>query len=118
MAVMNAQYKHPESAYSQGLRDLIDSMLKANPSDRPDIHQVRTVLFPCLRTHGADIWASGFSNDRARSKVLELIIVAKTRLCFTTISQGCLHIHWTSESLYFNFILVVCSPLSSVSVTL
>ncbi|KAI5116398.1 hypothetical protein M0805_005866 [Coniferiporia weirii] len=41
MAVMNAQYKHPrESAYSQGLRDLVDSMLRADPSQRPDIHQV------------------------------------------------------------------------------
>ncbi|EDR08386.1 uncharacterized protein LACBIDRAFT_145246, partial [Laccaria bicolor S238N-H82] len=28
MAVLNAQYKHPQSAYSRGLRDLIDSMLK------------------------------------------------------------------------------------------
>lgn len=41
MAVLNAQYKHPSSAYSQGLKDLIDSMLKVNPADRPDIHQVR-----------------------------------------------------------------------------
>ncbi|KAJ3562949.1 hypothetical protein NP233_g9255 [Leucocoprinus birnbaumii] len=40
MAVMNAQYKHPESAYSQGLKSLIDSMLKVNPKERPDIHQV------------------------------------------------------------------------------
>ena len=40
MAVMNAQYKQPSSAYSQGLRDLIDSMLKADPQQRPDIHQV------------------------------------------------------------------------------
>ncbi|KAF9813515.1 hypothetical protein IEO21_05552 [Rhodonia placenta] len=40
MAVMNAQYKHPDSAYSQGLKSLIDSMLKVNPKDRPDIHQV------------------------------------------------------------------------------
>ena len=41
MAVMNAQYKHPSnSAYSQGLRDLIDSMLKSDPAKRPDIHQV------------------------------------------------------------------------------
>ncbi|KAF8554585.1 other/NAK protein kinase [Imleria badia] len=40
MAVLNAQYKHPSSAYSQGLKDLIDSMLKANPKERPDIHQV------------------------------------------------------------------------------
>ncbi|TFK75173.1 Pkinase-domain-containing protein [Pluteus cervinus] len=42
MAVLNAQYKHPPSAYSQGLKDLIDSMLKANPQERPDIHQVIT----------------------------------------------------------------------------
>lgn len=40
MAVLNAQYKHPNSAYSQGLKDLIDSMLKANPKERPSIHQV------------------------------------------------------------------------------
>jgi serine/threonine kinase 16 len=42
MAVLNAQYKHPSSAYSQGLKDLIDSMLKTNPKDRPDIQAVRT----------------------------------------------------------------------------
>ncbi|KAI0661605.1 Pkinase-domain-containing protein [Cubamyces menziesii] len=40
MAVMGAQYKHPSSAYSQGLKNLIDSMLKVNPNDRPDIHEV------------------------------------------------------------------------------
>lgn len=40
MAVMNAQYKHPNSAYSQGLKDLIDVMLKADPQQRPDIHHV------------------------------------------------------------------------------
>ncbi|KAG6862521.1 hypothetical protein C0995_000069 [Termitomyces sp. Mi166 len=39
MAVLNAQYKHPSSAYSQGLKDLIDSMLKLNPAERPDIHE-------------------------------------------------------------------------------
>lgn len=44
MAVMNAQYKHPSSQYSQGLRDLIDAMLKVNPQDRPDIHQVCSPL--------------------------------------------------------------------------
>jgi len=43
MAVLNAQYQHPNSAYSQGLKDLIDSMLKVNPKDRPNIHQVRLV---------------------------------------------------------------------------
>jgi len=41
MAVMNAQFKHPSnSSYSQGFRDLIDNMLKADPQQRPDIHQV------------------------------------------------------------------------------
>ncbi|KAF8183384.1 other/NAK protein kinase [Pholiota molesta] len=40
MAVLNAQYKHPQSAYSQGLKNLIDSMLKVNPTERPDINQV------------------------------------------------------------------------------
>lgn len=40
MAVLNAQYKHPASNYSQGLKTLIDTMLKVNPQDRPDIHQV------------------------------------------------------------------------------
>lgn len=40
MAVLNAQYKHPASNYSQGLKTLIDTMLKANPQERPDIHQV------------------------------------------------------------------------------
>lgn len=40
MAVMNAQYKHPNSSYSQGFKDLIDAMLKPDPQQRPDIHQV------------------------------------------------------------------------------
>ena len=40
MAVLNAQYKHPTSGYSQGLKTLIDSMLKINPQERPDIQQV------------------------------------------------------------------------------
>ncbi|KAJ7762028.1 other/NAK protein kinase [Mycena maculata] len=41
MAVLNAQYKHPAgSAYSQGFKELVDSMLKVDPRDRPDIHKV------------------------------------------------------------------------------
>jgi len=40
MAVLNAQYKHPQSAYSSGLKELIDSMLKVNPTERPDINEV------------------------------------------------------------------------------
>lgn len=47
MAVMNAQYKHPASQYSQGLKDLIDAMLKVDPQQRPDIHQV-CLLSLCL----------------------------------------------------------------------
>ncbi|RDB25751.1 Serine/threonine-protein kinase ENV7 [Hypsizygus marmoreus] len=50
MAVLNAQYKHPSSAYSQGLKDLIDSMLKVNPSDRPDIHTVIQMTDRVLQT--------------------------------------------------------------------
>ena len=46
MAVLNAQYKHPTSSYSQGLKTLIDSMLKVNPQERPDIHKVP--LFLCF----------------------------------------------------------------------
>ena len=46
MAVMNGQYKHPQSAYSQGFKDLINAMLTVDPSKRPDIHQVRN-LFTC-----------------------------------------------------------------------
>jgi hypothetical protein len=45
MAVLNARYKHqPGSAYSQGLRDLIDSMLKVDPKERPDIHEVTLTI--------------------------------------------------------------------------
>ncbi|KAJ6520895.1 other/NAK protein kinase [Mycena vulgaris] len=41
MAVLNAQYKHPAgSAYSQGFKELVDSMLKVDPKERPDIHKV------------------------------------------------------------------------------
>lgn len=40
MAVMNGSYRHPNSAYSQGFKNLIDSMLKVNPAERPDINQV------------------------------------------------------------------------------
>ncbi|KAF9468001.1 other/NAK protein kinase [Collybia nuda] len=50
MAVLNAQYKHPNSAYSQGLKDLIDSMLKINPTERPDIHKVLQMTDVVLQT--------------------------------------------------------------------
>ncbi|KAG6374367.1 other/NAK protein kinase [Boletus reticuloceps] len=50
MAVLNAQYKHPSSSYSQGLKDLIDSMLKTNPRERPDIHQVIQATDRVLRS--------------------------------------------------------------------
>ena len=63
MAVLNAQYKHPQSAYSQGLKDLIDSMLKVNPTERPDINEVSfcicLICFPLIF-----ILFLGYSKDR------------------------------------------------------
>ncbi|TFK33205.1 Pkinase-domain-containing protein [Crucibulum laeve] len=50
MAVLNAQYKHPQSAYSEGLKDLINVMLKVNPKDRPDIHEVIQMTNRVLQT--------------------------------------------------------------------
>ncbi|KAL4064365.1 protein kinase [Scleroderma citrinum] len=50
MAVLNAQYKHPASAYSQSLRDLIDILLKVNPNERPDIHRVIEITDRLLRS--------------------------------------------------------------------
>jgi hypothetical protein len=47
MAVLNAQYKQPSSAYSQGLKDLINMMLQVNPKDRPDIHKVNVLALAC-----------------------------------------------------------------------
>jgi len=43
MAVLNAQYKHPSSQYSKSFRELIDMLLKVNPKERPDIHQVNPI---------------------------------------------------------------------------
>ena len=63
MAVLNAQYKHPTSNYSQGVKVLIDSMLKINPQERPDIQQV--LLFPhgpptsLALTSLSDTWRNG-----------------------------------------------------------
>lgn len=50
MAVLNAQYSHPDSAYSQGLKELIDMSLKVDPKERPDIHQVITATDNLLRS--------------------------------------------------------------------
>lgn len=65
MAVLNAQYKHPSSAYSQGLKDLIDSMLKVNPTERPDIHEVSTCVCyqPAQNLITINICAIGHPND-------------------------------------------------------
>ena len=65
MAVLNAQYKHPQSAYSQGLRDLIDSMLKVNPTDRPDINQVCWHTLLIRRRDANDTNDAGHCNDRS-----------------------------------------------------
>jgi serine/threonine kinase 16 len=55
MAAMNGQYKHPPaaaSAYSQGLRNLIDACMVVDPAERPDIHRVLELTEGVLRTLG------------------------------------------------------------------
>lgn len=66
MAVLSAQYKHPQSAYSQGLRNLIDSMLKTNPKERPDINQVRAFGLHYNRAHYSPL------TNRSIIKVIQL----------------------------------------------
>lgn len=45
LAVLNAQFKFPnDPEYSQEFKDLISWMLTADPSTRPDIHEVITKL--------------------------------------------------------------------------
>lgn len=67
MAVLNGDYKHPQSAYSQGLKELIDSMLKVNPAERPDINEVSfciAFLILCLPLFMANSLLLGYSKDR------------------------------------------------------
>lgn len=65
MAVLNAQYKHPQSAYSEGLKELIDSMLKVNPAERPDINEVSFCIDRlCLPLFTANSSLLGYSKDR------------------------------------------------------
>jgi serine/threonine kinase 16 len=52
MAAMNGQYKHPPSAYSQGLRELIDACMVVDPAERPDIHRIIELTDGVLRTLG------------------------------------------------------------------
>ncbi|KAG8811278.1 hypothetical protein FRC17_002544 [Serendipita sp. 399] len=55
MAAMNGQYRHPPaaaSAYSQGLRDLIDVCMIVDPAARPDIHKVMELTEGVLRNLG------------------------------------------------------------------
>jgi len=50
MAVLNAQYKHPSGGiYSEGLKNLIDSLLISDPASRPDIHKVIELTDAALR---------------------------------------------------------------------
>ena len=67
MAVLNVQYKHPQSVYSQGLKELIDSMLKVNPAERPDINEVSYcfAFLRYLRSYHvmADSLLLGYSKD-------------------------------------------------------
>jgi serine/threonine kinase 16 len=51
LAVQNGRYKHPAGApYSEGVRKLIDGMLKVDPEQRPDIHQVLAVTDRVLQS--------------------------------------------------------------------
>jgi serine/threonine kinase 16 len=50
MAVQSGAYKQPNStAYSQGMRELIDACLKVDARERPDIHKVRSSLVELVR---------------------------------------------------------------------
>ena len=70
MAVLNAQYKHPQSAYSQGLKELIDSMLKVNPAERPDINEVSSSIAFLLM---ANSLLPGYSKDRRSITIIGMI---------------------------------------------
>lgn len=46
LAVLNNQFKFPENdRFSQDFRDLISFILKVDPRERPDIHEVRFSTF-------------------------------------------------------------------------
>ena len=90
MAVLNAQYKHPQSAYSQGLRDLIDSMLKVNPTDRPDINQVCWHTLLIRRRDANDTNDAGHCNDRSGHSKPNM---KNNYLLHTSSSLLCLYLH-------------------------
>ncbi|KAI0805987.1 kinase-like domain-containing protein [Irpex lacteus] len=71
MAVMNGQYKHPASQYSQGLKELIDALLVVDPQHRPDIHQVNPFMSVILM---AKYLETTFSVNSVTHTLLDLSI--------------------------------------------
>jgi len=49
MAVQSGRYKHPASEYSEGFKALVNSMIKVDPKERPDINQVLAAVERLLR---------------------------------------------------------------------
>ena len=81
MAVLSAQYKHPQSAYSGGLRNLIDSMLKVNPKDRPDINGVSTFSTLLFLLPARSTVSTGYSDDGSRAPGVSLTDTHASSAC-------------------------------------
>jgi hypothetical protein len=88
MAVLNAHYKHPQSAYSQGLKKLIDSMLKVNPAERPDINEV-CIPVACAVCKPVDNALVGDRNDGYSSPQPSLISLFPYPL--SSVTDICMH---------------------------
>jgi len=58
---LNAQHKHPNSAYSQGLKNLVDCILKINPKTDRIFTRCVSLLIDIYHTERMHI---GHSNDR------------------------------------------------------
>ena len=102
MAVMNAQYKHPSSQYSQGLRDLIDATLKVDPQQRPDIHQVSRIVVWYSETN-ALFPPLGDRNDgqvATTVKLIRLSVALHSRTSHLTENTCHLFTHLASHSFY------------------
>jgi serine/threonine protein kinase len=119
MAVLNAQYKHPAgSAYSQGFKELVDSMLKVDPKDRPDIHKVRCSPVSSAFPHCARI---GLRNDGSGAAVPSLSLGSRAVidiLCSYSryLSDGGLidGVHSVKYLEWFGGVVILLLPLPSV----
>ncbi|KAF8529872.1 kinase-like domain-containing protein [Gautieria morchelliformis] len=81
MSVLNGAYKHPANAgsiYSEGLRGLIDFMLKVDPHERPDIHQVCRFYEVVATYHMDFFWASEVLSMPAKPVVYHAVPLPAT----------------------------------------